>query len=386
MKDQSNAYATRITTSYNAQATLSTKYAVSGNSLSDQLKIVARLIGGGLQTPVYIVNHSDSFDTHVDQVVAGNTATGYHANILSKLSVAIDAFQDDITLMGKHTKVTGMTFSEFGRRVISNTSNGTDHGSGAPVIFFGAMLNGGVTGTSPVLPTTPTAATQVPLQHDFRRLYATVMQHWLCMTPAQSQTVLSGTFATVPIFNGILLPVSGIELKGAWENAFAKLSFDVYENDTFDHFVVERSLNGTSFQPLNTVQNNSNNALQNYVYKDDRISAPTVYYRIKGISKQGAITYSSIVPLKNSTTQEVRIYPNPVTDFTINIEFLKAVNENVEITIYGVLGEKLYYNQLNPRGSRYISFKVPGFFSVQTMYILHISYSGNVINEKILFE
>jgi uncharacterized protein (DUF1501 family) len=385
MKDQSNAYASRITTSYNAQATLSTKYAVSGNSLSDQLKIVARLIGGGLKTPVYIVNHSDSFDTHVDQVDSTNTTIGYHANILSKLSVAIEAFQDDITLMGKANKVTGMTFSEFGRRVINNTSFGTDHGSGAPVIFFGSMLNGGVTGTSPVLPAIPTGATQVPLQHDFRRLYATVMQHWLCMTPTEAQTVLNGTFATVPIFNNIVLPVSGIELTAAWENAFAKLSFEVYENDTFDSFVVERSFDGSSFQPLNTVRNTTSTNQQTYIYKDDRAAAPTVYYRIKGISKQGNMVYSKIVPLKNSTTQEVRIYPNPVTGNTINIEFLKAINENVEITIYGVLGEKLYYNQINPRGSRYISFKVPPFFSVETLYMLHIVYSGNVVNEKLMF-
>ena len=101
MKDQSNAYAGSITAAYAAQVTLSAMYAASGNTLSDQLKIVARLIGGGLTTPIYIVNHPDSFDTHVDQVVAGNTATGNHANILSKLSVAISAFQDDITLMGK---------------------------------------------------------------------------------------------------------------------------------------------------------------------------------------------------------------------------------------------------------------------------------------------
>lgn len=385
MKDQSNAYANRITTAYNAQPTQSTKYATSGNSLSDQLKIVARLIGGGLQTPVYIVNHSDSFDTHVDQVVAGNTTTGYHANILSKLSVAIDAFQDDITLMGKAQKVTGMTFSEFGRRVISNTSNGTDHGSGAPVIFFGSMLNGGVTGTSPVLPTNPTAATQVPLQYDFRRLYATVMQHWLCMTPAQSQTVLNGSFATVPIFNAVVLPVAGIELQAAWENAYAKLSFEVYENGSFDSFVVERSADGTSFQPVSTVRNVTSNDQQNYIYRDDRINAPAVYYRIKGISKQGNIVYSKIVPLKNSITQELRIYPNPVTDYTINIEFLKPINENVEITIYGVLGEKLYYNQVNPRGNRYISFKVPSFFSVETLYMLHIAYGSTVVNEKLLF-
>ncbi len=386
MKDQSNAYATRITTSYNAQATQSTLYPASGNSLADQLKIVARLIGGGLHTPVYIVNHPDSFDTHVDQVVAGNTTTGYHANVLSKLSAAITAFQDDITLMGKATKVTGMTFSEFGRRVISNTSSGTDHGSGAPVIFFGAMLNGGVTGTSPELPTTPNANTQVPLQYDFRRLYSTVMQKWLCMTAAESQTILNGNYDTLPIFNSAVLPLAGIELKAAWENAYAKLDFEVYENDTYDLFIIERSVNAVNFYEVKTVMNTTGNNQQNYLYKDARISTGEVYYRIKGISKQGAVTYSKIVKLTNSTTQQIRVYPNPVTDFTINIEFLKALNENVEIIIYGTKGEKLYYNQFNPAGNRYIRFKVPSLFSVQTLYMLHIFYSGTVINEKILFD
>lgn len=385
MKDQSNAYAARITASYNAQATLSTMYPATGNSLADQLKIVARLIGGGLATPVYIVNHPDSFDTHVNQVTPGDPLTGFHANILSKLSVAISAFQDDITLMGKATKVTGMTFSEFGRRVISNTSSGTDHGSGAPVIFFGALLNPGVTGISPVLPTNPTGSTQVPLQYDFRQLYATVMQDWLCMTAAESQTILNGTYTKVPIFASIV-PLTGIELKAIWENAFAKLEFTVFENDTYDLFVIERSVNAINFQPLQTINNTTNNSLQQYGYKDDRISAPEVFYRIKGISKQGASSYSQIISLKNNPKQLVRIYPNPVKDFRINIEFLARVNENVEITIVGTRGEKLYYNQVNPGGNRSIFIRVPSLFSVKTLYILNISYGGNVINEKILFE
>ena len=386
MKDQSNAYASSITAAYNAQATLSTMYAASGNTLSDQLKIVARLIGGGLSTPVYIVNHPDSFDTHVGQVNAGDTTTGAHANMLAKLSVAIAAFQDDITLMGKANKVTGMTFSEFGRRVINNTSSGTDHGSGAPVIFFGAGILGGVTGTSPVLPANPVSNTQVPLQYDFRQLYATVMQQWLCMNPAESETVLNGVYGLVPIFNGIVLPLDDILLVASWDNGYAKLEFDVLENDTFDSFVIERSLDGTGFREINTVQNVTNNNRQSYVYLDPRINIPEIYYRIRGITKQSNIRYSKIVKIRNSNKQEVRIFPNPVTNHLINIEFLKPVNENVAITIYGSKGEKLYYNQINPGGSKVIRLKVPGYFDVQALYILNISFDDTIINEKIIFE
>lgn len=386
MKDQSNAYTTRISASYAAQTTMSSMYPTSGNTLADQLKIVARLIGGGLSTPVYIVNHPDSFDSHVNQVNAGTPTVGYHANILAKLSVAISAFQDDITLMGKATKVTGMTFSEFGRRVIQNTSSGTDHGSGAPVIFFGAMLRGGVTGTSPILPTNPTSNTQVPMQFDFRQLYTTVMQKWLCMSDTESQTVLNGTFATVPIFNEVVLPLDGIELYGNWAGEFANLEFNVFENDKYETFEIERSTNGLNFEEVGVLRNVSLNSNEKYVYKDARINAAYVYYRIKGINKQGMSLYSSIVKLKNTYKQEIKIYPNPVTNYTINVEFLNQVNENVDITIFGTAGEKLYYNQINPRGNRIISIKVPGFFEAHGLYILHISYGDTILNEKIIFE
>ncbi len=390
MRNQSNVYASRISTSYNAQTTLSTMYPASGNSLANQLKVVARLIGGGLTTPVYIVNQSDvSYDTHVDQVVSTDHTTGSHATYLSKLSVAISAFQNDITLMGKASKVTGMTFSEFGRRVIGNASFGTDHGSGAPVIFFGAGVNGGVNGiigTSPVIPAVSNGNTQVPMQYDFRQLYSTIMQKWLCMTSSEAQSVLNGTYNTIPIFSATVVPLTGMELIAKWDNEYALLDFNVLENETYDYFVVERSVNAVDFTSLNNIVNTTNNITQHYSYKDNRINASVVYYRIKGISKQGQVSYSKIATLKNVIKQELSVYPNPVSNFTINIEFLKPVNENVAITIFGTLGEKLYYNQLNPRGNKVLTFKVPAHFDVKTLYVLNVVYGSTVVNEKIVFE
>ncbi len=392
MRTQSNAYAGRITAAYNAQATQSTLYPNTSspnpsNNLANQLKVVARLIGGGLTTPVYIVNQTDAgYDTHENQVVASDHTTGSHANSLGKLSVAIKAFQDDITLMGKANIVTGMTFSEFGRRVISNNSDGTDHGSGAPVIFFGAGVNPGILGTSPVLPTTINGNTQVPMLYDFRQLYSTVMQKWMCMTATESQAILNGTFATVPIFNATVVPLTGMELFAKWQNEHAILDFEVLENDTYDRFIIERSVNGIDFNLVDTVVNTYNTSKQKYTFKDNRINASVVYYRIKGISKQGEVSYSKIATLKNGNKQEVRVYPNPVTNRTINIEFFENINEDVQMTIFGTIGEKLYYNQINPRGNKIVTFKVPNHFDVDALYILNIVYGSTVVNEKILFQ
>ena len=99
---------------------MSTKYG-TGNSLADQLKIVAKLISGGLKTPVYMVSLG-GFDTHSNQVDTTDTSNGTHATLMQKLSDGIAAFQDDLNLLGISDRVVGMTFSEFGRRIQSNAA------------------------------------------------------------------------------------------------------------------------------------------------------------------------------------------------------------------------------------------------------------------------
>jgi uncharacterized protein (DUF1501 family) len=393
MRNQSNAFAANITAAWTAGGvTTSTMYPASSsgplyNGLAEQLKVVARLIGGGLSTPVYIVNQPEGYDTHDAQVNTSNyiDPTQGHARNLFRLSQAISAFQNDITIRGKADIVTGMTYSEFGRRVISNANNGTDHGVGAPIIFFGNKVNPGVLGTNPIVPAVSNGNTQVAMQHDFRQLYSTVMQQWMCMTGAEATTILNGTFSVIPIFNASVLPLTGMELRAKWDNEYASLNFDVLENTSYDRFIVERSVDGITFSLVDTIVNTSLNNNESYSYRDKRINASVVYYRIKGISKQNEISYSKIAVLKNEKKQDVRVFPNPVTNHTINIEFFNSVNEQVQIIIYGTLGQKIYSNQINPRGNKIVTFIVPHSFDVETIYILNITYGANVINEKILF-
>jgi uncharacterized protein (DUF1501 family) len=387
MKDQSNAYTSRITAAYNGQATLSTAYEASGNTLSDQLKIVARLIGGGLTTPVYVVNHPDGFDTHVGQVSSGNSITGAHADALSKLSVAIAAFQNDLTLMNKADKVTGMTFSEFGRRVISNSSLGTDHGTAAPVVFFGAGVNGGFIGTSPVLPAAPTANTQVPTQFDFRQLYASVMQNWLCLTSGQSESVLGGDYDTLAIFNvdGSPLPLTGIELTAQTEGTLVRFDFTVNENHRYDKFIIEHSEDAIRFTESVTASQQSGLKYDSYVLREDRINVPIMYYRVKGITKKEGIVYSNTVTIQSGEqAQQLKIYPNPVKDFNLNIEIFKNVQSNIEIAIYTTGGQRLYYNQFG--AGQHIRFIVPDIFESSTIYILKVIFDQVEVVEKIVFE
>jgi uncharacterized protein (DUF1501 family) len=184
---QTQQYSTVIRTAANnvtSQGTYPTN-----NSLADQLKIVARLVKGGLKTRVYMVSFG-GFDTHSVQVNAADTSTGAHANLLKNVSDAMKAFQDDLKTLGIEDRVIGMTFSEFGRRIKSNSSVGTDHGSAAPMLLFGSKIDGGVLGTNPAIPANATVNDNVPMQYDFRSVYSTILENWFCLP----KNVVQGLF------------------------------------------------------------------------------------------------------------------------------------------------------------------------------------------------
>ncbi len=170
------------------------------NALADQLKIVAQLIAGGLRTRLYVVSLG-GFDTHSAQVDSTDTTKGTQATLLTKLSVALSAFMDDITTLGVADRVIGMTFSEFGRRIRSNASYGTDHGTAEPVFVFGKNVKPGLIGSNPVIPTTiiVNQNDNLPLQYDFRRIYATLLQDWFGVSSTELNTVMLKSFPTLPL-------------------------------------------------------------------------------------------------------------------------------------------------------------------------------------------
>jgi uncharacterized protein (DUF1501 family) len=193
---QTQQYATVIKEAA-AKVTQQITYPAS-NSLADQLKIVARLVKGGLKTRVYMVSLG-GFDTHSVQVVSTDTTTGVHANLMRTISDAIKAFMDDCKSMGIDQRVLGLTFSEFGRRIKSNSSIGTDHGAAAPMFVFGGRIKSGVLGENPTIPSNVSVNDNVPMQYDFRSVYASVLQDWFCASSTTLQSVLLKNFQALPL-------------------------------------------------------------------------------------------------------------------------------------------------------------------------------------------
>ncbi len=175
--------------------------------LAEQLALVSKLIQGGLGTRLYLVS-LDGFDTHAEQ-------EAYHPRLMREVSTAIQAFYQDLEKTGYDRQVLAMTFSEFGRRIEENGSRGTDHGSAAPLLLFGPGLQGnGLIGKQPNL-RVPDQFGNLDYGTDFRSVYATVLEQWLCLDPQLVNGVMGQAFERV---NGLGLvcaeypyPASGPE-------------------------------------------------------------------------------------------------------------------------------------------------------------------------------
>lgn len=192
---QSNHYADYIQEAY-GNVSYQPEYPDTG--LAAQLKIVARLIAGGLQTRVYHVNMG-GFDTHDNQVNGDAHWIGSHAELLRELAEAVHAFQADLAYHGVEERVMGMTYSEFGRRIISNGSFGTDHGSAAPMFVFGKNVQPGVIGVNPTITAGVGVGANVPMQVDFRSVYTTLLQDWFCVPPTDLGEIMLQEFPTLPL-------------------------------------------------------------------------------------------------------------------------------------------------------------------------------------------
>ncbi len=194
---QTNSYSERITAAVD-KGSNSSSY--PGTQIGQHLKNVARLISGGLQTKIYIVDLG-GFDTHAHQVEDGSPTTGVHATLMSTLSNAVKAFQDDIRQQGLQERVLAMTFSEFGRQIASNKSYGTDHGSAAPLLMVGECVNPAVLGNNPSIPSSLEPQAAVTPEIDFRDVYGSVLNQWFGVPVEDVKSLIHSNFKLLDILN-----------------------------------------------------------------------------------------------------------------------------------------------------------------------------------------
>jgi uncharacterized protein (DUF1501 family) len=167
-------------------STVAAAAAYPTTQLATQLKLISQLIKSDSRARVYYTVQG-GYDTHAAQLYT-------HAQLLGEFSSGLKAFLDDVKNAGLDDRIVVLAFSEFGRRVKENASEGTDHGAAGPVFLAGAPCAGGLVGTIPNL----TDLDDGDLKHqiDMRQVYAAILEDWL---DVDASAVLAGTFSKLPI-------------------------------------------------------------------------------------------------------------------------------------------------------------------------------------------
>ena len=170
-----------------------------GNSnLEKQLEIVSQLISGGLKSRIYLVEFG-GFDTHDRQVDNSDRTKGQHASILKELNDAVTTFTKNLDSMGRSDDVLTITFSEFGRTIVSNGSGGTDHGTAAPMFVFGNKVDPSILGANPVIPKNAVWQDNLESEFDFRQVYTSLINQWMGGGPTTAKDVLFKDFDEIQI-------------------------------------------------------------------------------------------------------------------------------------------------------------------------------------------
>jgi uncharacterized protein (DUF1501 family) len=164
------------------------KASYPGGQLGNSLKLVARLIGGGLPTRIFYVSQG-GYDTHTNQAPS-------QERLLRELGDSVKAFVEDMKAQGNFSRVVLMTFSEFGRRVVENGSGGTDHGAASSMFLVGEKIKGGFLGKFPSLAPGDLFNGDLKYTTDFRSVYAGLLEQWL-RTP--SAPILGRSFQALPV-------------------------------------------------------------------------------------------------------------------------------------------------------------------------------------------
>ena len=166
--------------------------AYPNNGFAAALRTVAGSIAGGIGTRVYWVQ-TGGFDTHSTQGTLG----GGYANLMGTVGDGLRAFYTDLRNQGLLNDTLVLQFSEFGRRIQENGSQGTDHGAAGVMMAMGGAVRGGIYGTAASLdpssanPSLENNGGDVRHETDFRAVYARVLDNWL---GANSTSILGGDF------------------------------------------------------------------------------------------------------------------------------------------------------------------------------------------------
>lgn len=152
--------------------------------------------------------------------------------------------------------------------------------------------------------------------------------------------------------SSVSLPLLLTSFDGYYSNGKNELNWKTETEVNTDHFVVERSFNGTDYVEVGNVpaKGLTGNLINYYQFTDGLINADNFnrfYYRLKMVDKDGAYKYSKLVitTRPDEGNVQVLVYPNPVSR-NATLQIKKADNNMSVIEVFNSMGQRVYTKRM----------------------------------------
>lgn len=174
------------------------------------------------------------------------------------------------------------------------------------------------------------------------------------------------------------LPVHLISFQGNLnKNNKVTLTWTAAENETVDHFEVERSTNGKDFTTAALVFATEKRGNEDYMYFETINSNDKVMFRLKMFDKDQDIDYSKILVFQTRSvnSNEIKIYGNPVKD-KLTFSYASTTNQTTDVKVYDFAGKAVMSQKVSSQeGSNMVSLPLQSTFK-PGMYVVEVS-NGN---------
>jgi|GEM_PF-40675 len=356
----SNNYAARLNSLYQAGSNCVTYRSIyhdptvtssrRHNRLYKQLQTVARMIKGGCTTKIFITRYT-GWDTHSDQVEAGEPWKGWQAMNIYNLFSAIEDFQNDLACLNIADRVVTTTYSEFARDVVENASMGTDHGTDSSMFVIGSKVNGGVSGNNLDI-TNLVGIESDDMQHDYREVYRTVLEDWLGGDTGDLTDASMASKASMPD----LFASANDATTGCYANALpvgltyfdaslvddrrVKLSWLTASEVNNSHFILSKSKDAETFVEFAKIKGNGTTEVEHsYTEFDSEPYDGSTYYLLTQVDFDGTKHRFplEVVYIDTKGDSPITVGPNPARNF-IRVQITSEVSQMANMSLYSLNG------------------------------------------------
>ena len=209
---------------------------------------------------------------------------------------------------------------------------------------------------------------------------------WLFGGDGYDATTIEGDLGDLWKLSPVILPVTLTGIKAYQKNTGINVEWTFTQEIDMDHYEVEKSTTGANFNHGGTVLSSGNHSSAiTYSWFDTNPNRGANFYRVKMFDKNGQITYSQIVKVVIGIGTSISIYPNPVTNGSLSLQFNDQPKGSYDIRVLNSVGQIVFKTMINHNGgSATQTMQLPLSLSMGMYNLEVISPDGTINVERMI--